>query len=176
MLKLIARDYDTLPTEMLEEFKSHLRILDNMEDASIKMYLAGAMDAIALYGDRDIFRGDYIYEEALDNDKSSTSCWRCGRVGIFDVQVVTSQGVDNTNYYTIDYNLGYFSPTIASGDIVSFSAGYLTAADVPPNLKIIVYRYGAHLFENREAINIGEPKHLPDWIPYALASIWTSRV
>ena len=44
-----------------------------------------------------------------------------------------------------------------------------------PNERMIIFRYAAHLYENREAINIGEPKFLPDWVKYAMASIWTPR-
>ena len=176
MLKRISIDYQTIPADLLPEFKGHLRILDNVEDDTILLYLAGAIDAISTYGDRDIFKTEYEYERIFDRSASPAPFWRCGRQDIFDVQVVTDQGVDNTQYYTVDKHLGYFMPTIAVGDKVAFSAGYIAGDEVPPNLRTILYRYAAHLFENREAINVGDPKHLPDWVDYALASIWVPRI
>ena len=176
MLKRSSIDYDTLTNDLLDSFKGHIRVLDNVEDETIKIYLAGALEAISIYGDRDIFKADYEYERIFDRSASPAPFWRCGRYDIYDVQVLDSQGNDNTSYYTIDKALGYFMPTIAVDDQVLFSAGYKSGSDVPPALKTVVFRYAAHLYENREAINVGAPKHLPDWVHFALAAVWAPRV
>ncbi len=177
MLKILSKDYNTLPADLFDDFKAHLRILDPIEDASIKLYLSASIDAISTFADRDIFFTQYQYKWVANfNRDYNGAFWRCPRVGIRDVVITNDNGVDVTVGFTIDESMGFISPTIRNDDTVEFSCGYISGTEVPPNAKSIIFRYGAHLYENREAINIGEPKNLPDWVNYAIASLWVGRV
>lgn len=177
MLKVTSKNLTTLPTEMLPEFKDHLRILDAIEDDLIQMYLAGAIDAISTFGDIDIFLTAYEYEKfAADEPIHNSTFWQCGKNDIRNVKILDKDDVDVTDSYTIDERLGYFAPALGEDETIQFQCGYTAAVEVLPNLKTIIYRYGAHLFEDRESIKIGDPKQLPDWVNFALASIWVARV
>lgn len=171
-------DYSTLPAEMLPAFKQHLRVLYNHEDDSIQQYLAGAIDAISIYGDIDIFTSDYEYvyiDGEVADTAPNSALFYTTRVNIFDVSVLSSELVDITDNFTVDSREGYIYPAPDYTDSVTFKAGYALQADISPNAINVIFRYGAHLYENREAINIGEPKFLPDWVKYAMASIWKPR-
>ena len=172
-------DYTTLATEMLPAFKEHLRIIYDTEDSSITQYLAGAMDAISIYGDVDIFLSDYEYvyiDGEINNPEPATERLYTTRINISDVLIEDTDATDITADYTVNAAEGYIYPAPALDASVTFKAGYALQANMPPNLVSLVFRYGAHLYENREAINIGEPKFLPDWVLYAMASIWKPRV
>ena len=176
MLTITNKDYTTLPAEMLDQFKDHLRILDMIEDDIISLYLSGAMDAVSKYGDHDIFFTSYKHEKTvMDEVNYNSTFWYCGRNDISNVVVTDADGVAITDQFTIDYRLGYIAPAPTDTDIVTFDSGYAASADMPPNLKTILYRYGAHLYEDRESIKIGDPKNLPDWVNFAIASIWVPR-
>jgi len=174
----ISQDSVTLVNEMFDMFKQHLRILHDVEDDTIHMYLAGAIDAIATYMGNDIFYTSYqvYYPQQPDyRPPSSLMGWYCGKWYISNVQIIDTNGVDKVADYTIDYEHGMIYPHPLDHQ-VWFNAGFQSAADVPPNLTNIIFRYAAHLFENREAVRVGEPKHLPDWVNFALASIWKPRI
>lgn len=180
MLTTVNKDYATLPTEMMDEFKEHLRILDNIEDTTISLYLASAIEAIGIFTDRDIFRTSYKYEkfefETEQEYADYKGFWYLSKVWLDNVTVVDNQGVDKTHLYIVDRERGYISPKPINGDVVTFECGYLTAASIPPNLRSVIYRYGAHLFEDREAVRIGDPKLIPGWREYALAAFQVPRV
>ena len=167
-------DYTTIPSEMFDGFKEHLRILDNSEDSDILEKLSGAIDAISIYGDNDIFETQYTFDfmgfESFVSDRLFM-----GKTNISNV-VITSNGMDVSTDYKVDEELGYIYPSPCQDDTVKFSSGYASMDDMPPRLKSVVNRYGSHLFEHREPIQIGEPKYLPDWVNFAIASIWKPRI
>ncbi len=177
MLVKNSVDYTTLPDLLFSGFKEHLRILHDDEDDSIKSYLASSMDAISTYSDNDIFITEYetIYVDLDYSFPSSLYGWYTGKNNINDVVITDSDSVDVTSDYTIDNERGIIYPHPLT-NTVSFNCGYSTVATIPPNLKNIIYRLGADFFENREANRIGEPKALPLWVEYSMASIWKARV
>lgn len=176
MLTITNKDFATLPTEMLSQFKDHLRILDEIEDDLIELYLSGAIDAISTFGDHDIFLTSYEYKHfAADEERYHSTFWYSGRSNLSNVVVKDADDEDITDKFTVDNRLGYLVPVPTKTEVVTFDCGFSTAADMPPNLKTILYRYGAHLYEDRESIKIGDPKNLPDWVNYAIASIWVPR-
>ena len=159
-------------------FKSHLRILHDVEDDMIKLYLEGAIEAIGTFGGNDIFltsydvfyNGDYKelrYPSRFDG-------WYCGKWYVSNVAIFNPSGIDVTTNYVIDAELGMFYPH-PMGDKITFDVGYATGSDIPAMLTTIIFRYAAHLFENRESIRVGEPKLIPDWVQYVMASVWKPR-
>ena len=174
-----SQDRTTLATELFTHFKEHLRILHNHEDDSIMLYLVSALDAIATYGGNDVFLAEYdvFYPRGGYEYKSPSDMygWFCGKYDISDLTVINSAGIDKTADYTIDAQFGVVYPHPLDNKI-NFKAGYLGVDDMPPRLVNIVFRLGADYMENRESTRVGEPKLLPDWIKYSLASIWKPRV
>ena len=166
----VSQDTQTLALDLFQPFKEHLRILHDTEDSSILLYLSSAMDAIATYGDFDIFLAEYevLYNECIP---IVTVGWYCGRQYLSDVLVVDSQGVDVTADFRIDEKRGKLYPN-PCGSKVTFKAGFIDADSLPPRLVNIIFRYGASMFENRETIRVGEPKLLPDWVKFVIPSIW----
>jgi hypothetical protein len=174
----VSEDKTTLTDEMFDLFKEHLRILHDVEDETIRLYLAAAIEGISTFGSNDINLTQYevFYPYMPDYNVPSTLFgWYCGKWAVSDVEIYSEVGMDVTGDYTIDFEHGMIYPHPLSNK-VSFKVGYATGADVPPHLKTIIFRYGAHLFENRESVRVGEPKLIPDWVNYALASIWKPRV
>lgn len=179
MLLKTNTDYTTLVTGLLPSFKKHLRIEYDFDDESIKVYLAGAIDAISTYSDVDVFLSEYTYEyvegERIDT-VASEKYMDLTRHNVSNVIVTASDDSDVTDSYTIDNQRGIIYPSPSTSETVKFSSGYLDSSEIEPNLRMIIFRYGAFLHEMRESIQVGEPKNLPDWVTYALASIWKSRV
>jgi len=178
----INQDPMALTVEMKDAFKQHLRILHNTEDDLISLYLQSAIDAIATYAGNDIFLAQYEYQKMREDcleEYCNELCetpqrWYCGKHSISAPKVEDSQGVDITANYKIDTQRGYFYPMPNfETEKVTFFAGYQTASVLPPRLTMIIFRYGASLFEMREHSKIGETKLLPDWVKYVLPSIWT---
>jgi hypothetical protein len=152
--------------------------LHDVEDDTIRLYLSAAIDGISTIGGNDINMTQYdvFYPYTPDYSFPSTLLgWYCGKWDISDVEVYSEVGIDVSGDYTIDFEHGMIYPHPLSNK-VTFKVGYATSTDVPPHLKTIIFRYGAHLFENRESVRVGEPKLIPDWVNYALASIWKPRV
>lgn len=154
-------------------FKEHLRILHDLEDDLIMLYLTGAIDAIENYASRDIFLTQYeVYYTKPDyRTPSNLMGWFCGKWDIAAISIVNSAGVDITDQFTIDKLHGMVYPH-PRGHKITFFSGFNGVSEMPPNLVNIIFRYGAHLYENRESVRVGTPKNLPDWVEFALASIW----
>ncbi len=174
----LSVDRTTLLNDMIDDFKKHLRILHTNEDDMISLYLGGAIEAISIYADQDIYKTDYEYFYNTVYDyryPSNITGWYCKRVNLLDVVILDGAGIDVTSNFKVDKLGGMIYPHPAGNDI-TFSAGFATAADVPLNLKNIIFRYAASLFEDRQSIRVGEPKLLPDWLTHALASVWIPRV
>jgi len=171
-------DKTTLPTDLFLSFKEHLRILHTDEDDTLSLYLSGALESIGTYGDRDLYLTSYevFYEGMYDyTSPSSLTSWWCGRWDISNVVIKDIDGLDITSEFTIDTERGMFYPHPLDTQI-TFDAGFATKDDVPAMLLQIIFRLGADYYENREAIRVGEPKVLPTWVNYSLASIWCPRV
>jgi len=178
LIKTTPSDTVTLTGEMFSCFKKHLRVLNSHEDDTIQIYLKGAIDAIQTYASNDIFLARYkvFYPNTPDySAPSDVDEWYCGKHTISDVVITDTNGVDVTADYAIDLEKGMFYPHPQNMNIL-FSAGYAHSDKMPPRLINIIERYGAELYEQREASRIGDLKNLPNWIPYSLASIWTPRV
>jgi hypothetical protein len=142
------------------------------------MYLGAAIDAIATYASRDIFATEWqvFYPQTPNYTYPSTLMgWYCGKEYVRGITIKDSEGNDITAEYTIDIEKGMVYPHPLDKDI-TVSSGYLSGDDLQLNLKNIIFRLGADFFENREANRVGEPKALPLWVEYAMASIWTPRI
>lgn len=180
-LDLIETNGDTniLVDGLLDDFKEHLRILHPGEDGIIKLYLSAAIGSIEAYADRDInlasykafyptgFK-DYTYPGTMNH-------WHTGKKNISNLKIVNSAGVDVTNKFECNCKAGTIYPH-PSGLEVAFDSGFATKDEVPDNLKMILFRYGAALYEERQSIRAGKPNELPDWVNYMLASVWNPRV
>jgi len=163
---------------MFPGFKGHLRVLHDVEDESIKDYLAASIDAIGIYMGNEIFPTDFkvLYTYKYDYAYPSNLLgWYCGRWNVQTMQILDEADVDVSAEYEFDFEHGmvYNHPV---GRKITFSVGYTDKADVPPNLKNIIYRLAADFYENREANRVGDPKALPNWLEYSMASIWQPRV
>ncbi len=173
------QDTTTLAAEMLPGFKEHLRILHDIEDVSIEMYLNAALGAIGIYAGTELYSTQYEVFYPNDNYDYSTPSnlmgWYCGKWGVSAMVLKDGDDVDITADYTIDNLHGMVYPH-PQGSAVTFSTGYLLEADVPANLKNIIYRLGAEYYEMRESSRVGDPKNLPGWLTFALPSVWSPRV
>ena len=172
------RDVSSIVTSLFQPFKNHLRILHDDEDDMIRLYLQGAIEAIEAASGNDIaitsYKVEYVVVEGIEYSHEATK-WYCGKWDIKNVKIVNVYGTDVTNEFTIDNAHGIIYPK-PYGYEITFDVGYSDAADMSANLVTLIFRYGAHLYENREAVRIGEPKLVPDWVNYALPSVWKPRV
>jgi hypothetical protein len=175
----ITQDTTTLVEDLFPLFKEHLRILHDVEDETIKLYLGAAIDGIGTFSSNEIFLTEfevfYPYDDTDIRYPSSYDGWYCGKWFTSDLTIYNAAGIDITGDYTIDNEHGMVYPH-PRGNKVSFKVGFSSGDEVPYHMKTIIFRYGAHLFENRESVRIGEPKIIPDWVNYVLASIWKPRV
>ena len=174
----VGQDRQTLITELFDAFKLHLRILHDIEDSSIEMYLGAAIDQIGILAGTDVFSTQWrvFYPETVDYSYPSTlTGWYCGRWNISNIIIKDAQGNDVTSEYTFDREQGMIYPHPGYNMDITFDTGYVGKAEIPHNLLNIIFRLGADFFENREANRIGEPKQLPGWVEYSLASIWSPR-
>ena len=175
----VNQDRDAIAHGLFPVFKEHLRVLHDHEDDMILMYLLGAMDAIATYSDNDINETEYevFYPEQLDYSiPSNLYGWYCGKGNIRNVKILDTANHDITGDYKVDGQRGMIYPHPATKANITFVTGYPDEDTIPPRLVNIIFRLGAEYHENRESTRIGEPKLLPDWIKYSLASIWSPRV
>ncbi len=175
----VGQDTTTLVDEMLPAFKEHLRILHDIEDESIKGYLGASIDAIGIYMGTEIFSTQFevFYPMSEPNYRvpSTLLSWYSGRWNISNVSITNAGGTDVTAEYIIHSDNGKIHPH-PLGRTITLNTGYLSKDEIPYNLRNIIYRLGADFYENREAIRVGEPKALPMWIEYSMASIWMPRV
>jgi len=175
-MRVVTSRSDDLVDLLLLTFKDHLRVLHSAEDDLIKIYLQGALESIGTFADIDVMQTVYTITTLNAEVVDATAYTHLALSPISSVVITDSGAVDITSSYEVDLNKGYIYPSLASTDIAIVTTGYSTVATIPRSLLSIVFRYGAHLYEHREAIQIGEPKHLPDWVNYALASIMQPRV
>ncbi len=182
MLKTVNVDRVTLVDELFPMFKEHLRILDNFEDDLIKLYLGAAIGGIHNFVDQDIFKTDYAFEDFGEYRRCDFYQAYMGnslyveKENIFNVIIKDKTGQDVTSDYDVDEERGYIHPTPIFHDTFTFSSGYTVATEIPDFVKIVIYRYGATLFENRESVAGGDPKDMPDWVNYALATLRKQKV
>jgi len=175
----VSQDRTTLATELFDDFKAHLRVLHDIEDSSITLYLGAAMEQIGVLAGTDVCSTQcrVFYPDKTDYSYPSTLVgWYCGRWNMSNIIIKDGQGNDVTSEYTFDYEQGMVYPHPGPNMDITFNTGYLTKVDIPPNLLNIIFRLGADFMENREANRIGEPKALPNWVVHSLASIWSPRV
>ena len=173
----VGQDQQILIDDIFPAFKGHLRVLHDVEDDEIKMYLGAAIDAIGIYGGTEVYPTNFevYYPYQYDySGRSNLIGWYAKRWNIRDVVVINAASVDITTDYTIDGKQGMIYPH-PNNQKITFSTGYLAATDMPLNLKNIIMRLGANFYENRESIRVGEPKLLPDWLTHAMASVWQPR-
>lgn len=161
---------------LLTSFKGHLRVLHNDEDSMISLYLEAALDGIGEYGDIQIMETVNEFTTLTYEVEEAALYTHFPLAPISSIVITDSLDVDVSASYEIDLRGGYVYPSIDSTHKATVTSGYTTEAAIPANIRSIVFRYGAHLYEHREAVQIGEPKHLPDWVNYALASIMRPRV
>jgi len=172
------QDLDALVQGLLPLFKQHLRVLHFNEDDVIVMNLMAAIDAIATYSDNDINETEYdvFYPKQLDYSvPSNIYGWYCGKGNIRDVAILDDKNHDSVADYTIDSAAGMIYPHPPTGSKISFTTGYPDENIIPPRLVNIIFRLGAEYHEMRESSSV-ERKHIPEWINYALASVWAPRV
>lgn len=161
---------------LLPSFKAHLRVLHTDEDSLISLYLEAAMDSIGEFGDIQIMQTVNTFTTLPSEIKDATLYTHFALSPISTIVITDPLDVDVSSSYEIDLRGGYIYPSIDPTHKAVVTSGYTTEASIPANIRSIVFRYGAHLYEHREAIQIGEPKHLPDWVNFALATIMKPRV
>ena len=169
---------DQLAQDLFPVFKQHLRVLHDHEDDMILMYLLGAIDAIATYSDNDINLTEYrvFYPKTLDyRSPSNLYGWYCGKQNVTGMQILDSTNHDVVANFEVDYESGMVYPHPFGHEII-FDSGYGDVDSMPPRLVNIIFRLGAEYMEMKESSRVGEPKHLPEWINFALASVWSPRV
>lgn len=175
-MKVQTSKSNALVALMLPSFKSHLRVLHTAEDAIISLYLEAALDSIGEYGDIQIMETVNTFT-LLTHEVTDPKLYTYFALSpISSIVITDSLDVDVSANYEIDLRGGYIYPSLDATHTATVTSGYTTEAAIPANIRSIVFRYGAHLYEHREAVQIGEPKHLPDWVNYALASIMRPRV
>ena len=161
---------------LLSSFKSHIRVLHTDEDTLISLYLEAALDGIGAYGDIQIMSTVNTFTTLDAEIVDATAYTHFALSPIVSIVITDALAADVSSAYDIDIRGGYIYPSIDAAHIATVTSGYTAVADIPARIKSIVFRYAAHLYEHREAIQIGEPKHLPDWVNYAIASITQPRV
>ena len=183
MLTKISEDYQILSNALIDAFKEHIRLLPaNGEDDMAMLYLQASIDAIATYSDTAINPTEYNYKESYDHGCYDfvryAHCRNMTDLGVVPVQTVVVKDADGNvvQGYTLDAMRGTVKPEIPMNYTAVVTAGYSSPTMMPPRLVNIIFMYAAHLYENRESVQTGAPKLMPDWVNYALASILKPRV
>lgn len=175
-MRVLTSKSEALVDLLLLTFKDHLRVLHSDEDDLLKIYLQGSLESIGTFGDLDVMETVYT-QTTLDAEVVDASAYtHLALSPISSIAITDGVPADVTSSYELDLAKGYIYPSLDPSHTAVITTGYNAVADIPRSLLSIVFRYGAHLYEHREAIQIGEPKHLPDWVNFALASILQPRV
>lgn len=163
-------------SSMMPLFKQHLRVLHDAEDTMIELYLQSAIESIGAFAGIQIMQTENTCTRLPSEESISEDYTHFPLSPITSLIITDSNDIDVSANYQIDLRSGTIYPALSLDDKAIITSGYSDISDVPANITSIVFRYGAHLYEHREAVQIGDPKFLPDWVNYALASINKPRV
>ena len=152
----------------LEDFKSHLGITDDTDDAMIQSKLAAARQSVEQYLGFPLVTT--VFEMVLDAFPRGAIQFPAGVLqSVASVKYIAPTGVETTLTVDDDYrvdtasNPGWISPVNgwpSTQDTINavrirYSAGYGDADAVPSIIKEAIAQVGAGFFENRESVFVG---------------------
>jgi len=172
MRLLLRPDGPAAPVLTLEEAKAHLRQTSSDEDDYIQACINGAVAAGAAHMDRAL--GIQTFIGTLDGR------FPCGSIEIpiapartiesieyVDPDgatqtmpgtdyILTDRGVDRPSWLSLAYGAAWPSTRCQLGAVtVTLTAGYDDTLPIPDSIKSGLLLMVGHLFENREAVNVG---------------------
>lgn len=192
-MSIVRETYDVaaLAASMLDGFKVHVRVDHDDDDQYLQDTLGRAIAQIERRSGISIAPQTFRWIPKVE--ELGSQFWlpleeRLSLVPVFGVADFTADrgGVDVSDQYTL---VGDVSPNafaqlrlvrpggLYAGDVIMLEAGFETAAEVPPEVEDVIYRYGAYLYEFRESSAASSvTSQMPEWFNEALGTLWAPRV
>jgi len=174
MITGVAADWTVLPAAMLATAKVHARVDHSTDDPFITDAIGRAIGGLEQRNDVLINPTTYVWKPA-----ASEFCNGRARIPYTPVLSFTAAaGGDVSANYVIETDAihgakpQYLVGSYIAGLVVTCTAGFATAAAVPPRMVDRIMRLTAHLYEHREILAPDQPFAMPDleldatdWMP-----------
>lgn len=165
----------------LADAKAHLRVLHDAEDAVIGGCIAAARAAA------EAMTGRAIIRQTLRHDTAGFPAVRWLRLAapvdeVLSVTYVPAAGGDQVPWvpYAVDHAAGLLGPLAGDrwpaaacqpGSVsVTYRAGWLDAASVPSDIRAALLMLTAHLYVQREPVNVG---NIVNALPFGVEAMLT---
>lgn len=171
-------DYAALPQALLETARQHLRVTFYDDDDQILKCLKWAISYIENFTDLRVFSTavEWLPEHT---DSSKIQC----PVQPVSAFVATLASVTVSDQYHLErtstagavWFVRNDGTAIADNLKIALTAGYATAAKLPPALEGNILRVTGTLYENRESITTVSLDQIPFWLNDMLSGLWVPR-
>jgi hypothetical protein len=172
-------DLVVLPTGLLGNAKTHLRIDGSYDDHNVITTVARAINWFERVTGVSVNPVTYAWKPA-----QSEFAGGCAPVPVSPVNSWTAAigATDATASYDIATNTvhGVELDTLvgawASGLTVTIPSGFASSTALDPGIADAVLRYTAHLYEHREILVAGSEAQTPGWMLDVVATWWVPRI
>lgn len=177
--RILSRDYCTLPAELLLPAKEQLRVEFSRDDEFITVVLSRAISEIESIVNFDVFKT--VSEWTPD----SKTCQLLPRVPVVQIEICSDKQCKTPVVVNLSRLQGgsMFEPgpgmLDASGlqyEKMLLHTGYTAANQLPPQLVSAILMQTGALYENREAVQAGVYRELPDQVSRVLSGLWRPSV
>ena len=177
-VRVVSRDIETLPDDLLALAKSHLRVDGTYDDAFIRSVIARAIARFEATNEGTLFETEVLWKPAAAEFTNGSATTPARPVQSFEA--VDSTDVDVTADYSLELKwtsihgipIQVLTGASASGLSVTLTCGFAGADFLPPEVTDTVLRHTAHLYEHREILIPGREYVAPDlrmdatwWMP-----------
>lgn len=179
-LKVVSRDLTSLPAALLAQAKQHLRIDGSYDDAFVESIIARAIGRFEQVNEVTINPTEVLWTVKQTDfvDGAATAPVRPATISTIE-EGEPPVDVSSDYQLVLKWNSIHGIPIeVLQGPAGALSAtltcGFATAADLPPPVLDVVFRYAAHLYEHREILIPGTEFVAPDLAMDA--TWWAPRV
>lgn len=181
-------DRPALVDELLEVFKSHVRVEFDRDDVYLKLVLTRAIDLFERLTEFRVFGAEYAWTPDSMTPGGQpepfpiipVSSWEAlAPDGVTDISAQFKfygvTGIDNqVTPQLIQFLAGN---TWAAGNAIHLTVGFADMDALPPGVIDVTFRIGAHMYENREITSLtGVDQMNPGYFNSLLGGFWQPRV
>ena len=173
-LVCINKNYLRLPDQLLPFAKEHLRVEFDRDDGYIKESIAQAIDEVESATNISIHFATWKWWlpkcGCLEVPKTPVRCIRLADSTVIDENLVTSfyGGPDEPGRITLDHTV--------SEEFVFLDVGYAEKIQVPPRIITAIFALVGDLYENREAVMMGNYSPHPELSRRMTTGLWVPSV
>ena len=172
-------DLVVLPTGLLANAKTHLRIDGTYDDHNVITTVARAINWFERVTGVSVNPVTYLWKPAAGDfvdgfapvPVSPVNSWTAA-VGASNV--TASYDITTGTVHGVELNV--LAGAWASGLTVTIPSGFATSAALDPGIADAVLRYAAHLYEHREILVAGSEAQTPGWMLDVVATWWVPRI